>query len=239
MRKNIGIVSWKTGENSFGVTIPYLEFIDFFGDPVLISPTMSVPENLDAIILPGGPDIDPSRYNQIPDYRTGRPCPFREYFDKYLLEIAIKNKIPIFGICRGFQSINVHLGGKLTQTMYHETNSITDRSKKVHELILFPNKFPQGLTKVVLAKKEVYKVNSIHHQGIKTDQLAEGLNSIAKYKGYIEAFVHNTLPIAGVQYHPEELFDDLSYNMFEYLLNFNEIKESIQNEDLSDIKLKS
>jgi len=228
----IGIVAWKD-ENFFGVSLPYLQFIDYLGgDPHIIMPVKELPKNIDAIIIPGGPDISPSRYNFIPDYTTGKQCPFREYFDKYLLPQAIEQTIPILGICRGFQSLNVHFGGKIRQDMYHETNGMYERSKRVHEIDFKYNAYQIGWP--TGNKKTKYKVNSLHHQGIyhnpasKNSDLAEDLIPLAVHKNYVEAFMHKELPIVGVQYHPEEYNDEFATHLFEYILETQKVKKEVE-----------
>ena len=98
--KKIGIVGWKTGDNSFGITTSYAQFFNEFGNVKILNPVppKDIDLDIDLLVLPGGPDISPSIYSQVPDYFVGKGCPHREYFDKYLLPIYIKNNISIFGI---------------------------------------------------------------------------------------------------------------------------------------------
>ena len=100
----IGIPGWLTGPNSFGVTISYLEFIREIGatDIRVLHPDSPIFKDLDLLILPGGPDINPVRYNAQPSLYTDKPDPIREWFDVRKLPKYIELNIPIFGICRGF-----------------------------------------------------------------------------------------------------------------------------------------
>lgn len=229
--KKIGILSWKIGENSFGVTVPYLNYIERFGSVRILDYREEVDESLDLLILPGGPDINPLNYNAIPERDTGKGCIYREYFDRYILPQYINFKTPIFGICRGLQTLNVFFGGTLTQHMYHETSE-RNRFDRVHNIEFY----------ALVGGKSIYTyfkvgVNSLHHQSI--DLLGEGLKAIAMYKPKedpklkntldnqcIEAIVHTKYPIAAVQYHPEELgYDDLSDLLINDLLKgFNHEK---------------
>jgi gamma-glutamyl-gamma-aminobutyrate hydrolase PuuD len=100
--KRIGIVGWKTGDNSFGATVPYLRFFSQFGVVEIIMPNETdIREDLDLLVLPGGPDVDPMRYlteNDALSFDMGKQCPFRERFDQILLPKYIDQRVPLFGI---------------------------------------------------------------------------------------------------------------------------------------------
>ena len=70
----IGLTAWKTGENSFGASISYMDYLKAFGDVDLLLPWSDINHHLDLIVLPGGPDVNPNRYGQIPDFFTSKPC---------------------------------------------------------------------------------------------------------------------------------------------------------------------
>jgi gamma-glutamyl-gamma-aminobutyrate hydrolase PuuD len=98
-QKQILIVGWKTGDNSFGVTVPYLEYFSKFGQVHVLTPnTVEYVFRADLLVLPGGRDVNPTRYNQSPGYHTGHPEPILEYFDTKVLPKYIEKQIPIFGI---------------------------------------------------------------------------------------------------------------------------------------------
>jgi len=100
--KKIGLVAWKTGENSFGATVPYLEFFSQFGTVELIMPNETeIRKDLDLMVLPGGPDVDPMRYlseDEGLSFQMGKQCPFRERFDTVLLPKYVEQRVPLFGI---------------------------------------------------------------------------------------------------------------------------------------------
>ena len=223
--KTIGIFGWKVTENNFGVSIPYLSFAELFGEVKIIGLGDAIDTSLDLLIVPGGPDVNPLRYHAIPDYYTSRPDPIKEYQDTVLLPQYIAAGVPVFGICRGMQTLAVLYGASLIQNMYHETND-TDRGKTVHEIGLEPN----FINKIEDCNGRVFKVNSMHHQCISQINFPTTLEIVAKYynnkKNYfasIEVIKHKSLPIWGVQYHPEELgFDNLSYNIIKNILRSRE-----------------
>ncbi|MFW6225396.1 MAG: gamma-glutamyl-gamma-aminobutyrate hydrolase family protein [bacterium] len=209
--KKIGIVSWKIGDNSFGVTTPYLAWLEHFGQIRILDYREPFDGTLDMVVVPGGPDINPERYGQIPSRSTGKPCIHREYFDIHILPHYIANFVPIFGICRGHQAINIHFGGTLNQHMYHET-SFKSRSELVHSIQYRINE--NGTTTIYTDK-----VNSLHHQTV--GEIGDGLKVIARYVDNkntfdVEGLVHRELPIASVQYHPEELMTNDLANRLVY-----------------------
>lgn len=228
---NVGIVGWKVGENSFGATTSYLDFIqEYCGIPHILDPSMDFREDIDLLILPGGSDVDVQRYHEYPSYHVSKPDPFKEFFDRCLLPQYIGARIPIFGICRGFQTLAVHFGGGLIQHYMHEYSGL-ERNKLVHELSftdqvkdmyqIYRMKVGDDAVPDFLSNNK-YEVNSLHHQLVREEDIKEVFIPIARYKGdhmkSLEAFIHRDLPIAGVQYHPEELgYDELAVFLIEYL----------------------
>lgn len=196
MRLKIGIVGSVIGY-SVGVQYNYTEYIRryFMGDPVILLPDSDIRSDLDLLILPGGADINPLRYGEIPIYGYDDPDLMKEYFDEFILPRYIAAGVPILGICRGLQTLNVHFGGTLQQDMLleHETNKKDDPYEAVHRVILEEN-------------KRFIKVNSRHHQAVA--RLGDGLVTLGTHpNGTIEAFKHESLRVLGVQWHPEDLYE--------------------------------
>lgn len=200
----------------------YSNFIAHFGKIVPISAYDDHVHNIDLLIIPGGADVDPSRYGKRPIWQSGNPNIQLEDWDKYMLRQYINAGIPIFGICRGFQTLNVHFGGTLTQDIgqdYSET-----RDKLVDILTPINNNF-ENLFKYFnndTAKAFKLKVNSLHHQGITTnDILGVGIKPVYTNSVFnnVEAFYVENKPIVAVQWHPEEIYDDFSLNVIKHLLD--------------------
>lgn len=162
--------------------------------------------SIDALILTGGQDVSPEFYGEDPMPKLGVVVPRRDRFDLSLLKKAKEKNIPILGICRGVQIINVAYGGNLFQDLSysglnylkhsqgHTTNLPTHRISVEEESHLYET-----------LKENDLMVNSFHHQAI--DRVGEGLRVVAKAPdGIIEAVEdRNYRFLLGVQFHPEML----------------------------------
>lgn len=163
-------------------------------------------EQVDALVLAGGADVDPLLYQEEPLAKIGVIEPHRDYFEKALIREAIKQKKPILGICRGLQLLNVTLGGSLYQDLsYYPDLKINHVQKTPWE---FPTHSVQtaagSLLEKMLTSENV--INSYHHQAIK--KLANPLRAIAwSTDGVIEAVESKTDDpyILALQWHPELL----------------------------------
>lgn len=230
MSKRIGIVGWNTGANSWGVTMMYVDFFSQFGIvEIIMHNETKVREGLDLLVLPGGPDVNPMRYLDINDdfsLWNGKPCVFKERFDEVLLPLYVKAKTPIFGICRGHQTLAVYFGGKLIQDMGevgldHATNG-DDRTKKVHSLHLMK----ENTRKIPGLSPISFNVNSIHHQAIDRNYLPKiGSVLAVQYEakpesfGTVEAMTYlPEYPAHTVQWHPEDIRDEFSIKLILNLL---------------------
>lgn len=218
MSKKIGIVGWKS-EQFFGAGVSYLEFISKFGTPVIITPQMELQEDLDLLILPGGLDVN---YGQTPSFHTSNTDVFKQHFYETKLDAYIQAGVPIFGICLGMQQLNVKFGGTLHQHILgHQRDASNQHFVHVVDA-MFKTSIPQEYRIMYEKPKEKHTfgvmTNSRHHQAV--NKLGNGLiaTGFSREYGveYVEAFIHPELPIAGVQWHPEDLFGE-QYS--EYLIN--------------------
>lgn len=231
--KKIGICGWSTGENSFGVTKPYMEYFSKFGQVEILTPQKGIRTDLDLVVLPGGADTPSWRYGQTPGYFNSNPDIYKEYFIETNLDQYISNGTPIFGICLGLQALAVKFGSKLTQNMYHPYSE--PREELVHK-ILIPAKDSEGnllyyeSTDTLQTKKSTKeeKVNSMHHQAVRWNEIGTDLEILYVDEDgeFVEALKHKTLPICAVQWHPEHLYNAVSNKMILNLLNDSKIQTS-------------
>ena len=165
---------------------------------------------LDGIIFTGGSDVGPEWYGEHPTYELGSVKPMRDAFEIRLAKELIEDSdIPILGICRGLQVVNVAMGG----TLYQDLRTQRPESFR-HDDITYPkwaavHKVTIDPTSDVYAayQTEEIEVNSYHHQAIK--DLAEGLVvTMTAPDGLIEGVQGETRQnLTAVQWHPEMMVD--------------------------------
>lgn len=159
-------------------------------------------ENYDGILLPGGPDIDPALYGRGREPACGEPLPQRDDLESRTIQVALLRKLPILGICRGIQMLNVALGGTLIQDLTpiqkHPHSDFAHRQTGTHSVTVAPG----SLLEAAVGPGELW-VNSMHHQAV--DTLAPGLTVTARSEeGYVEAAEMAGYPFClAVQWHPE------------------------------------
>lgn len=152
------------------------------------------PKRCDALLLPGGGDLEPWRYGQK-NTASRNLDKDRDQTELDLLDEFTAAGKPVLGICRGLQTINVFFGGTLIQDL--SGHSAADGEDRFHRVRTLPSVF-SGLY------GEACVVNSAHHQA--ADQLGSGLRAVQwTGDGVIEAVCHRTLPVWAVQWHPERL----------------------------------
>ncbi|MGW2088820.1 gamma-glutamyl-gamma-aminobutyrate hydrolase family protein [Streptomyces sp. NPDC001880] len=151
---------------------------------------------LDGVVIAGGADVEPSRYGESPDPRTGPPARARDAWELALIEAAIDRHVPLLGICRGMQLLNVALGGTLRQHLDGHTGGSGVFGE--HAVTPVPG------TVYAAAVGEPAVVPTYHHQAV--DRLGSGLTASAHASdGTVEAIEltdHESL-VLGVQWHPE------------------------------------
>ncbi|MEV7286547.1 gamma-glutamyl-gamma-aminobutyrate hydrolase family protein [Streptomyces sp. NPDC093252] len=158
---------------------------------------------LDGVVIAGGPDVDPARYGAVRDPRTGPPAPERDAWELALIDAALAAGVPLLGICRGMQLLNVALGGTLVQHLDGHVETVGVFG--THPVRPVPG------TRYAALVPEPTDVPTHHHQAV--ERLGAGLVAAAHAAdGTVEAV---ELPgggdgreggggwVLGVQWHPE------------------------------------
>jgi putative glutamine amidotransferase len=185
------------------------------GRPILLPPDPEDAENpdgvldlLDALILTGGAgDVDPALYGQEPHPQTGPVQEERDTYELALARAAIEREMPLLGICRGMQIINVAYGGGIEQhlpdVLGHEEHRHTPGTFADHEVDLEPDSVA---ARAVGGGRTLGRtlVKSHHHQGVR--EIGAGLAATGwSDDGAVEAIEDPSCPfVLGVLWHPEE-----------------------------------
>jgi putative glutamine amidotransferase len=197
------------------------------GIPVVLPPSVSLRDaealldGLDGLLLSGGTDLDPGYYGEEPIPELGATIPEWDALEMALLRLALQRGMPIFGICRGMQILNVALGGTLYQDVSSQLGAdllnhwqATPKCHSTHEVEVLEDSYLAQIT-----DRQTVEVNSYHHQGIKG--LADALTVSARSAdGVIEGLEWRDFSerwLVGVQWHPEGMRDiDTGHrNLFE------------------------
>lgn len=194
--------------------IAYMRAIEQAGGAPLLIPPLTDEDSLSAIfakldglLLSGGGDIEPRCYGAERLSVCGPAEPSRDIAELALTRWALEHKLPILGVCRGHQMLNVALGGTLVQdirtalpgAMRHDRIDHR-RDWRAHMITVEAG----SRLEEILGTRE-HRVNSLHHQAL--DQLGKGVRVLARAEdGAIEAMDVRGQPFAlAVQFHPEEL----------------------------------
>jgi putative glutamine amidotransferase len=160
-------------------------------------------DRLDGLLLGGGRDLDPLTYGASPDPHTDVPAPERDRFELAVVSAALERDMPVLGVCRGMQMLNVACGGTLVQHLEAEQllrHRHTPGVFSDHEVQLDPGSLAARATGA-----ERVAVRSHHHQAV--GELGEGLtvSGRAPEDGLVEAVELPDKRFAlGVLWHPEE-----------------------------------
>jgi putative glutamine amidotransferase len=212
-----GVVrKWDEAERT-GVNSSYVRSVLAAGGvPIILSPLLGASfaaralAGLDGLLLTGGEDIDPAWYQAEPSPRLYPPSRERDLFELALFAAARQMELPILGVCRGIQLVNIAMGGTLYQDLPSERPGEVDhdvpgdRTMRTHGVRLAP-----GSRAEAALGSAPLTVNSFHHQAIR--DLAKGLVATGwSDDGLIEAAESEPEApwLLAVQWHPEEMHAD-------------------------------
>jgi len=153
---------------------------------------------IDLLLLTGGSDVEPWRYGAKPSPKLKKTNPPRDAFEYIVLDQARRRGIPIVGICRGCQVMNVFFGGTLWQDLPSECGTdVHGDGKPAHDIEVDSS---SRLAAMIGGGRQ--KVNTYHHQAVR--DVAPGFRVTARAAdGVVEAVEGIDYPAVGVQFHPE------------------------------------
>ena len=193
------------GSLHYVVSAPYVKAVRKAGALPVLLPVVdpvdasSVLDMVDALIITGGGDVDPTNYGAAPDPMLGPTDLVRDAADLAITRAAVEANVPTLATCRGIQVLNVAMGGTLVQHI-DEHMRVDMYNEDVHAVDIDPTS-----RLATILGTEALGVNSMHHQVI--DRLGSGVRAVAhNHDGHIEAIEIDAAPaVLGVQWHPEML----------------------------------
>lgn len=206
----IGVTA-SPGANEQSVGIDYFTAVTMAGGkPLLLQATCDTAAidemiaSIDGLLLSGGVDIDPAYYGEPPHPMLGEVNAVRDTFEMALIERAVARRMPILGVCRGMQVLNVALGGSLWQDLPSQVPSVVahkvsePRAAAAHDVYIEP-----GTKSAEVIGVTSLGVNSRHHQAVK--KIAPCLTATAWSPDAVIEMLdgYPDLPILAVQWHPE------------------------------------
>jgi putative glutamine amidotransferase len=167
-------------------------------------------QSMQGLLLTGGADIEPARYGR-PNEGSVTVEPDRDELEAAAFDAAEKRDLPILGICRGFQALNVFLGGRLVQDIPGHIGASWSHGPPLrHPMRIAPGTRLARILFPTNVRGGVIEVNSYHHQGVRTADLASTLLPNAFASSPIGEIVEGAETrsgrfVVGIQCHPERM----------------------------------
>lgn len=179
-------------------TVNYERFLKENGFEPIVTLNPGEAASCQGLVLPGGGDITPAFFGQKNKGSRNIDTEL-DILQFHAFELCLRGQLPILGICKGMQLINVAFGGTIVQDMPGSHRHLAPQGDLYHDTSILPGSRLHALY------GEYAKVNSAHHQCI--DKPGNGLSVIQMNRddGCPEAICHETLPVLGLQWHPERL----------------------------------
>jgi putative glutamine amidotransferase len=214
---------WETGSSQ--LRPGYFEGVYRSGGLPFLIPALEpsgaadIVSRLGGLLLTGGQDVDPRFFGEEPHTAIGRVNPCRDEWEIALCREAAERQIPVFGICRGAQLMNIAMGGDIYQDLKSQANNANlichdqpaPKWYGFHEVQIEDG----TLLKSILGMGQV-RANSFHHQAVRRP--GTSLRTTAHTSdGIIEAVESECHPFfLGVQWHPERMLEDkIMFRLFE------------------------
>lgn len=170
--------------------------------------------SIEGLLLTGGGDLDPKHYGEEMDGSV-RIDERRDAFELLLYQKAMEKGIPILGICRGIQIINVAAGGTLNQHIEHHNRIDDEGNPRFHNVNIVENTSLHRIFGV-----PALETNTVHHQSVKSTAPGFRVSAVSG-DGTIEAIEYEKDFVIGVQWHPEELYrtQNINRKLFDALVS--------------------
>jgi len=175
----------------------YIKALQKFPIEAVLSVSPEDASDFDGLLLPGGGDISPVFYHRK-NRGSNHICISEDIVQLLMFHRFMEQKKPILGICKGMQVINVALGGTLIQALPTVSSHAWHNGDRYHPTKITPNSILYSLYGNYML------TGSAHHQAVSTP--GKGLKAVQHaHDGVIEGIEHESLPILGLQWHPERL----------------------------------
>jgi len=219
MRPRIGITgNYSAADGLTTITQAYYHCVERAGGaPFVLPPTtdesilLAQLEGVDGLLFTGGADLNPLLWGEEPSPKLGGINAERDRAELLLAKLAYNRNIPMFGICRGLQTLVAALGGKIqqdisdSQTIKHSQDAV--RSEPTHSVKYWGKMVDTAASAIDEDGKATLLVNSFHHQ-VASEPGPRFEITATSPDGFIEAVESNEhKPIVAVQWHPENLYD--------------------------------